>query len=173
MLKKFFLPVLFVAIALSSCNKGDKAKESTNEGDAMTIKTGSTVSMDYTLKVDGNVFDSSSGKEPLVFVYGNGQIIPGLEEQMVGMKKGDKKSVTVSPDKGYGESDPTSIHKAPKTAFTEPDKMKVGDVVTGNAQGQPFQAIVKEIGQIDITLDLNHPLAGKTLNFDIEIVDVK
>lgn len=129
--------------------------------------------MDYTLTVDGKIVDSSSGREPLIFVQGSGQIIPGLDGELIGLKKGDKKNVTVPPESGYGTVDPNAIKKLPRAAFNESEKMKAGDVVTGNVQGQEFQARIVEVGGAEVTLDLNHPLAGKTLNFDIEVKDVK
>lgn len=139
----------------------------------MTIKKGSKVSINYTLKVDGNVVDTSEGKEPLSYTQGSGQIIPGLEKQLEGMKKGDKKNVTVTPQDGYGDRNPNSVQKVSKDAFQNTDKLKLGDVVGGSVSGQKFQAVVTEIGEKEVTLDLNHPLAGKTLNFDVEIVGVE
>lgn len=143
------------------------------KGGSMTIKNGSKVSINYTLKVDGNVVDTSAGREPLTYVHGSGQIIPGLETEITGMEKGDKKSVEVTPEKGYGQRDPRAVQNVPKTAFNEPDKLQVGGVITGEANGQPFQAMVTGISDDEVTLDMNHPLAGKTLNFDIEIVEVE
>lgn len=137
------------------------------------IKSGSTVSMDYTLTVDGKIVDSSSGREPLIFVQGTGQIIQGLDEELIGLKKGDKRNVTVSPEGGYGTINPDAIKKLPKAAFNESEKMKAGDVVTGNVEGQEFQAKIVDVGKSEVTIDLNHPLAGKTLNFDVEIKDAK
>lgn len=139
----------------------------------MTIKPGSTVSMNYTLKVGGKTVDSSIGKEPLVYVQGAGNIIPGLEKFLEGMAVGEKKHVVVPPEEGYGVRDPQATKKIPKTAFTDPGNMKVGDVISGSMQGQEFQATVASVGKSDVTLDFNHPLAGKTLNFDVEIMDIK
>lgn len=164
--------LLVITVALAGCHKGQKTEQAT-EGDNMSIKNGSTVSMNYTLKVDDKVVDSSQGREPLTYVQGSGQIIPGLEEQLTGLKKGDKRHVTVEPEKAYGVADPRAVQKVPKKAFQEADKMQVGDVVTGKVNDQEFQATITAISDKEVTLDLNHPLAGKTLNFDIEIVDVK
>lgn len=139
----------------------------------MTIKNGSSVSINYTLKVDGNVVDSSEGREPLTYVQGSSQIIPGLEKEMEGLKIGDKKSVTVSPESGYGVRDERLIHRVPAASFKDGGTLKVGDVVNGKVQGETFQAQVTAVSPNEITLDLNHPLAGKTLNFDVEVVAVK
>lgn len=174
MSRYIMIGLLVVIVAMTGCNKAQKTEEATQpQGDNMTIKSGSTVSMNYTLKVDGKVVDSSEGREPLTYVQGSGQIIPGLEEQLEGMKKGDKKQATVSPDKGYGISDPQAVQKVPRTAFQDIDKMKVGDVVSGRVNDQEFQAMITDINDKEVTIDLNHPLAGKTLNFDVEITDVK
>jgi FKBP-type peptidyl-prolyl cis-trans isomerase SlyD len=138
----------------------------------VSIKKDSKVKIHYTLTVDGTVVDSSSGKDPLEYVHGSSQIIPGLEEQLVGLKKGDKKKVSVSPDKGYGPHNPQAVQKVPKTNFQEADKLKKGGVVSGEMGGQQFRAIIADISDKEVTLDLNHPLAGKTLHFDVEVVGI-
>lgn len=174
-MRKKYIVICLVALAVVAvaCHKNNNTDSQTGKGDTMNIKTGSQVSIDYTLTVDKKVVDSSSGKEPLTYTQGSGQIIPGLEEQLEGLKKGDKKHVTVTPDKGYGMSDPNAIQKVPKKAFQEANNMKVGDVVSGKVNDQEFQAVIAAISDKDVTLDLNHPLAGKTLDFDIEVMDVK
>lgn len=166
--------LLVIIVILTGCHKDSKTDAAAiNKGENMAIQKGSSVSINYTLKVDNKVVDSSSGKDPLTYVQGSDQIIPGLEEQLEGLKKGDKKHLTVTPEKGYGVSDPRAVQKIPKKAFQDADKMKVGDVVNGKVNDQEFQAVISAITNADITIDLNHPLAGKTLNFDIEIMDVK
>lgn len=137
------------------------------------IQAGSQVKFNYTLRVDGQVVDSSEGREPLSYVQGRGDIIPGLEEEMAGLKAGDKKQVSIAPEKGYGTHNPQAVQKVPKANFGEAKGLKVGDLVRGQAGGREFRARVTEIGAKDVTLDLNHPLAGKTLNFDVEVVEVQ
>ena len=137
------------------------------------IRNGSTVAMHYTLTVDGRVVDSSVGKNPLTYVQGTGQIIPGLEEQMQGMKKGEKKQVTVKPDKGYGPIDPDAFQVVGKKSVPNWKNVKVGAVLTGKKDGHSLQARVVAIDGDSFTLDLNHPLAGKVLQFDIQVVSVK
>ncbi len=139
----------------------------------MVIKEGSKVAINYKLTVDGEVVDSSEGREPLAYTQGSGQIIPGLEKELVGLKAGDKKSVAVAPAEGYGEHNPAAVQKVPRTAFKDADKLKVGSVVGGQVQGQDFEAQVVALDTKEITLDLNHPLAGKTLNFEVEVVSVQ
>ena len=137
-----------------------------------TIQKGSTVQIDYTLTVDGHVVDTSIGKKPLMFVEGSGQIIPGLDTALMGLKAGDKKQVVVPPAQGYGLEDPKAFVKVPKKSFKNAATLKVGSTVSGSQGGRRFQAVVSAVGNKNITLDFNSPLAGKTLNFDVTIVSV-
>lgn len=91
----------------------------------------------------------------------------------MGLKAGDKKSVVVEAKDGYGEHNPDAVQKVPRSAFKNADTLKIGSIVGGKVGGQDFEAIVVAVDAKEITLDLNHPLAGKTLNFDVEVVDVK
>lgn len=136
------------------------------------IKKGSQVKFHYTLKVDGDVVDSSREREPLGYVHGEGQIVEGLESELEGMTVGDKKSASVSPERGYGEHRAEAVQAVPKTAFADLSTLKVGDMVQGQSEGQAFQAAVVGIDEDTVSLDLNHPLAGKTLHFDVEIVSI-
>lgn len=149
-------------LLLAACQKG---------GDM--IQAGSQVKFNYKLTVDGQVVDSSEGREPLSYVQGRGDIIPGLEEEMAGLKVGDKKQVAIAPEKGYGTHNPQAVQKVPKSNFGDTKGLKVGDLVRGEAGGREFRARVTQIGAKDVTLDLNHPLAGKTLNFDVEVVEIQ
>lgn len=136
------------------------------------VSKGNLVSLNYTLIVDSNVVDTSTGRKPLEFVQGSGQIIPGLDEALLGMKVGEKKHVVISPEKGYGLQNPKAIQQVPLSAFGDTKGLKPGMMVHGSNQGHPVQAKVVSIDKKTITLDMNHPLAGKTLNFDIEIVAI-
>ena len=136
------------------------------------IKEGSKVKFDYTLTVDGKVTDTSAGRGPLEYTHGSGQIIPGLEKELEGMKVGDKKSVTVSPEEGYGKVQEESIRRIPTSAVGGADNLKIGDMVGASNAGHTFRAIVKEITDTEVVLDFNHPLAGKTLHFDVEIKEI-
>ena len=138
----------------------------------MTIQKGSEVKIHYTLTVEGAVVDSSDGKDPLAFVQGSGQIIPGLDNELLGLAAGAKKTVTVQADQAYGARNPEAIQKVPKEAFNEADKLKVGEIVQGEAQGQQFQATIAAIDEKEVTLDYNHPLADKVLEFSVEVVEV-
>jgi FKBP-type peptidyl-prolyl cis-trans isomerase 2 len=139
----------------------------------MGIQNGSKVSIHYKLSVEGKTVETSAGKEPLSYVQGSGQILPGLEKQLEGLDAGDKKQVTVTSEEGYGQRSPEAIKKVPRSAFAESDKLEVGATVQGQAGDQTFSAVISEISDEEVTLDLNHPLAGKTLEFDIEVVGVE
>lgn len=139
----------------------------------MGIAQGSRVSMHYKLSVDGKQVDSSEGREPLTFTFGNGEMIPGLEEEIRDMGTGEKKSFTVAPDKGYGERRSEAVQTVSKKSFKDVEGLSVGSIVGIQAPGGGyFQATVTDIAGEDVTLDLNHPLAGKTLNFEVEITEV-
>lgn len=139
----------------------------------MVVTEGTLVKVNYTLTVDGNVVDSSKEGEPFEFRTGGSQVIPGFEEALMGMKAGEKKSFQVSPDKGYGQEDPKGIREVPR------DKLP-GDVnpvagMTLYAQmpnGQTIPARINEVKEDIVVLNFNHPLSGKTLNFEVEIAEI-
>lgn len=136
------------------------------------VQEGSEVRFHYTLTVDGQNVDTSRPNEPLTFVVGSGQIIAGLEEQLKGLSAGDRRSIVVPPEKGYGPVHPEAIQKVPKKQFSTAGDVKVGATVTAQSQGRMLQARVTEVTASHVTVDMNHPMAGKTLNFDIEVVQV-
>lgn len=137
------------------------------------IAQGSKVQIHYTLTVDGQVADSSEGQDPLGYEQGKGMIIPGLEEALVGKKPGDSFEVSIESSKAYGDYNDQAVQRVPKEAFGEQaDQLEIGGFVTGEAEGQVFQARVVEVAEADVLLDLNHPLAGKTLHFAVEVVSV-
>lgn len=140
----------------------------------MTIEEGKKVSMNYTLTVNGEVVDSSKDAAPLEFVQGQGMIIPGLEKQLVGLKAGDQKTVTVAPEEAYGSLDPNALVEVPKANLPPDQEPQVGMVLqTITQDGNPVMGVVSEIKEQSIVVDFNHPLAGQTLNFDIDIVSVE
>lgn len=136
------------------------------------IAAGSKVSIHYTLTVEGSVVDSSRGREPLDYVQGEGMLVPGIERGLAGAAAGEKRRVVVAPAEGYGEAHPELLIKAPREALAHLPDLAVGAVVSGEGPDGPFRAIVREIAEEDVTLDLNHPLAGKTLEFDVEVISV-
>ncbi|NVK35706.1 MAG: peptidylprolyl isomerase [Rhodobacteraceae bacterium] len=138
------------------------------------VKAGDTVSLHYkgTLS-DGSVFDSSEGRDPLSFTVGSGQVISGLDKAIPGMKVGDEKTVTVPAAEAYGEADPQARQPVPRDQFPEDLDLSIGaqlQVQTPN--GQVLQVAIAEIREEEIVLDANHPLAGKDLTFDVELVGI-
>jgi peptidylprolyl isomerase len=137
-------------------------------------KPGDTVSIHYTGTLDdGTQFDSSSGRDPLEFTLGTGQVIPGFDKAVEGMAVGDSKSVNIPPEDAYGPRHDQMIQDVPKTAL--PDDLEPVEGMALQAQGQDGQVInltVTAVSDDSITVDGNHPLAGQALNFDIELVDI-
>jgi peptidylprolyl isomerase len=141
----------------------------------MEITNGHTVSFHYVGTLDdGTEFDNSYKRgEPMTGVLGAGQLISGFENAMIGMKTNEKKSVTIESKDAYGDRNLEAIRVVPLTSFPEDFEGSVGKIVQGKAANeQVFTAIVTEVSEENVTLDFNHPLAGKNLNFDIEIVSV-
>ena len=141
---------------------------------SMGVSTGKQVSIEYTLTLeDKTVVDSNVGADPLTFVQGSHNIIPGLESALDGMEIGESKQVTVTPEDAYGPVNEDSVSEIEKTYIPE-DSLKVGAVLQGQSpDGRVIIARVVEIMEETVMLDYNHPLAGKTLNFDVEIMDVQ
>lgn len=137
------------------------------------VRAGAKVKIQYTLTVEGAVVDSSQGREPLEYEHGSGMLVPGVEAALEGKEAGAKLKATVAPKDGYGEADPELMLTAPKEAFAQMGDLKVGSVVRASGPDGEFRAVVKEIADTVVTLDLNHPLAGKTLEFDLEVVSVE
>lgn len=138
------------------------------------IREGSIVSIEYTLTDEsGQTIDSSAGKEPLTYIQGAGQIVLGLERQLNGLKVGDQRKIQVKPEDGYGLPDPKAFQEIPKEKIP-PDAQKVGAMLMSkSAQGQAIAMRVSEVREKSVVVDLNHPLAGKTLTFDVKIVDIR
>ncbi|MBI4354362.1 MAG: peptidylprolyl isomerase [Candidatus Omnitrophica bacterium] len=129
--------------------------------------------MDYTLTVDGEVVDQSPEGKPFQYIHGKGQIIPGLERQLTGLRVGDSGEITVTPEEGYGPVDPAAVVEIPKEQLPKTVTPEVGMALSGvDPEGRPFRARVKTIHDTTVTLDLNHPLAGKTLLFKIKVITI-
>ncbi len=140
---------------------------------AASVQEKMTVEFDYTLTVDGAVVDSSKRQAPLKYVHGQGQIIPGLERELAGLHVGDSKKVTVKPQDAYGEVNPAARLEVPRKDLPQETEPQVGMVLGGrDPGGRPFQAKISAVNPETVTLDMNHPLAGKTLNFDVKIVSI-
>ena len=144
------------------------------KGEDMAIKDGSKVAFDYTLTVDGEVVDTSKGREPLEYIHGQGQIIPGLAAELEGMKAGEEKSVEIPPKEAYGEINSPACREVPKPSLPEGIEPQVGMYLQlSGPGGQAIPAKITEIKDEAIVIDLNHPLAGKTLHFDVVVVSVE
>ncbi len=138
------------------------------------VKSGDLVKVHYTGKLtNGEQFDSSTGREPLEFTVGAGQMIAGFDAALPGMKVGDKKTINIAAKDGYGETDETAIIEFPKENVPADMKLEIGQQLTlSNEQGQPFPVVVKDVKDDIVILDANHFLAGKELIFDIELVEI-
>lgn len=136
----------------------------------MQITKDKVAAIHYTLRDnEGTIIDTSDGREPLYYLHGAGNLIAGMEEGLEGKTTGEKFSLTISPDKGYGELDPAMVQKVPRSAFGDQD-VKAGMKFSTNQGGV---VTVKEVGLDTVTVDANHPLAGVTLNFDVEVMEVR
>ncbi len=139
----------------------------------MKIKKNSVVAITYTLKNDGGeILDSSVGKESLYYLHGNGNLVIGLEEELENKAKGDKFSVAVPAEKGYGNVDPKLVQTVPLSAFGT-NKVEVGMQFHAEGQGGPVVVTISEVIGDQVKVDGNHPLAGVTLNFDIIVDEVR
>ena len=140
----------------------------------MKVENGHKVKVEYTGKLDdGTVFDSSKGKDPLEFVAGSGQVIKGFDEAVMGMNVGEEKSVSLEPKNAYGPKMDQLVQDVPKTAFGK-ETPKEGTTVGIKAPtGQVLPAKVMAIKGDKVTLDMNHPLAGKKLNFELKLIESK
>lgn len=140
----------------------------------MKIEKNVVVTMNYTLKdTQGTVIDSSADNGPLSFIQGIGNIIPGLETEMEGKVKGDKFTCTITPANGYGEADSNLIQKVDRSQFAEGEALEIGMMFEVGNDDQSFIARIIGLDDQNVTLDANHPMAGQTLNFDIEILNVR
>jgi FKBP-type peptidyl-prolyl cis-trans isomerase SlyD len=165
--------LLFGFIALVTITVPARAAEKPAKGTAL-VADGKTVKVNYTLTVDGKVVDSSKGGQPLEFKEGAHQLIPGFERAVMGMKAGQKKSFKVKPEDGYGPVNPKAFQEVSRKQLPANIKPKAG--MTLYAQGKDGQKLpvkIKEVKKDTVVVDFNHPLAGKTLNFDVEVVEVK
>lgn len=143
----------------------------------MSLLIGDNVvaSIHYTLTDNGgDVLDSSEGAEPLAYLHGAGNIIPGLENALVGKTAGANLQVNIAPGDAYGELQPELIQVVPREAFQGVDEIEPGMAFEAqDPQGQSRRIVVKSVADNEITIDANHPLAGMELNFDVQVVDVR
>ena len=133
------------------------------------------VSMSYTLDVDGEEVDHTGENDPMLFLQGHGNIIPGLEKELYGMGVGDTKEVTVAPADAYGELDPDNSDAIPRDVLPDNYDPEIGDPLQlrDTESGEVFQVYVADIAEDKVIVDFNHPLAGETLNFLVKIVELR
>ena len=139
-----------------------------------TVVNDLVVAMDYRLSVDGEVVDSSEGQEPLEFLQGHSNIIPGLEREMLGMKIGESKDVVIQPAEGYGELDPEAVMEIPQNQFPDHIPVEVGtELQVENEEGEPVYARIDKVENNVVELNFNHPLAGKELHFSVSVIALR
>ena len=140
----------------------------------MQVKKGNTVKIEYEGSLeDGTVFDSSEKHGKLLeFEAGSGKVIPGFDKAVIGMKKDEKKEIIIKPEEAYGMPDEKWIQKVPRDKIPKDQEPQVGMMIAiGLPNGQQMPAVIKEVTDKEVTLDINHPLAGKTLKFKIKLID--
>jgi len=140
-----------------------------------TVQEGDTITVEYEGRLeDGTVFDSSDKhEEPLQFTVGEGKIIKGFDQAVVGMKVGEEKEVTVPPDQAYGQHNPELVRDLPKNVFPEDQEIQRGMVfMMSLPDGRQVPVRIAEVGDEQVKVDLNSPLAGKTLTFTIKVVSI-
>jgi len=164
-----FLGLIAVATVSAPAAAAEKPTEKTT-----VVADGKTVDVNYTLTVDGKVVDSSKGGKPLEFKAGAHQMIPGFEKALMGMKVGERKSFKVKPEEGYGLVNPKAFRDVPKKQLPPGMTPKAGMTLTAQGKdGRQIPVKIKEVKKDTVVIDFNHPLAGKTLNFDVGVVAIK
>lgn len=140
----------------------------------MTIENNKVVLMNYTLTNDnGDVLDTSDGREPLAYIQGYQNIIPGLEKEMAGKKIGDKFKAVVQPEEGYGKFNQALLQEVEKSVFKGVDEITVGMEFQAQLEGGPIIMTVTKVDGDKITVDGNHPLADQVLTFDVEVMEIR
>jgi len=141
----------------------------------MKVVKGAAVSLDYALHLgDGDVIDRSSPGDPLVYLHGEGQIVPGLERELEGKEVGQRLQVTVPPADGYGEPDPAGRQQVPRSAFPAGFQLSAGqELMAEGPGGEPMPFVVAALEGETVVVDFNHPLAGRTLHFDVQVLEVR
>ena len=139
------------------------------------VKVNSTIKVNYTGKLaNGQVFDTSEGKEPIEFVLGQERLIPGFEKGLIDMKLNETKTIEIAKDQAYGEPNPALIQEVKKAELPQDMEPQVGmGLVSKSPDGQEINLMVVEVKEDSIVIDGNHPLAGHDLVFDVEVVEIK
>jgi FKBP-type peptidyl-prolyl cis-trans isomerase SlyD len=140
----------------------------------MQIEKNKVVTFHYTLNdSEGGYTESTEGKDPAAYLHGYGGIVRGLEREMRGKQAGDEFSVTVKPEDAFGVFQPEAVQRVPIKHLERPGKLEVGRVIVVNTRQGRAQGIVRKVGRFNVDVDFNHPMSGRTLIFDVKIVDVR
>jgi FKBP-type peptidyl-prolyl cis-trans isomerase SlyD len=141
----------------------------------MKVGKGNVVLVDYELHLgDGKVVDASEPGSPMSYIHGDGQIVPGLERALEGLAAGEAKEVVVTPEDGYGEHDARGVQEMPRSAFPPDVEPQVGmELMAEGPQGQTVPFVISEVKPESVVIDLNHPLAGRTLHFAVTVREVR
>jgi FKBP-type peptidyl-prolyl cis-trans isomerase SlyD len=140
----------------------------------MQIERDKVVTFHYSLSdAEGTFTEASEGKDPIVYLHGYGNIVPGLENELRGKKAGDTFQAKIAPEHAYGMRDESAVQRVPVKHLIRAGKLEVGKTVAVNTNSGPRRALVLKVGKFNVDLDLNHPLAGKTLVFDVRVVEVR
>jgi len=132
------------------------------------------VTLHFALKLDnGDVVDSTFDKKPATFKVGDGNLLPGFEQAIYGLKAGDKRSLSISPEQGFGQGNPQNVQVMPRSQFQDMELSEGLLVIFNDAANAELPGVVKAFDDSQVTIDFNHPLAGKALSFDVEIIAVK
>ena len=168
------LGALFFLTSLSGPGAGSPLAGAVNLKPATSVQDGSIASIEYTLMDEaGNVIESNVGKDPLTYIHGAGQIVRGLEKELYGMKVGEQKKIQVKPEDGYGLSDPKAVQEVLREKIPAQAQQVGATLMTKAADGSTIPMRIQEIREKTVIVDFNHPLAGKTLNFDVKVTDLK
>lgn len=141
----------------------------------LTVAKDAVITVDYTLTLeDGEVVESTQGGMPLRYLAGNGDILPALEDSLMGLSVGDELNVVIDPEDGYGEYDEEAFEEVPADSFPADETLEAGmPIHVEDNAGEVFEAYISEVRDDTVVLDFNHPLAGETLHFKIKVIDVR
>ena len=132
------------------------------------------VTLHFAIKLDnGDVVDSTFDKAPATFKVGDGNLLPGFEQALFGLKGGDQRSLPIAPEQGFGQPNPQNVQVMPRSQFKDMELAEGLLVIFNDAANTELPGVVKAFDEAQVTIDFNHPLAGKALTFDVEIIEVK
>jgi len=166
--------ILTVAGAVACQGESETSSETEKGAEIMTVAAGTSVSLEYTLKLDDeSVVESNVGATPLTYTHGDGSIIPGLERQLEGLAAGDTKDVVIAPVEGYGPVHPEAVQEVPLEQIPENARHAGAQLQGQSPDGGVVRARVTEVTDATAVVDFNHPLAGQTLHFAVKVLDVQ